>query len=122
MDYEDYYRYLFLISGIWNMVASITFIFFYPWIFLFSGATMPSSPIWIRSFLILVLLFGVGYIMVSKNLRENRAVVILGAISKITVFFIFLYYTILGEPILLLMFGIIDAIFACLFIEFLVNY
>jgi hypothetical protein len=67
-----------------------------------------------------VLLFGIGYYIVSKELTLNRAIVWLGMIAKIILFFIFAYYFIAGKATFvafIVFFG--DFIWAILFAMFL---
>ena len=64
--------------------------------------------------------FGIGYYWVSKDIHQNHAVVKMGIIGKIIVFVGLTADAVAGNiSILLVGPGIIDLIFAILFIEFL---
>jgi hypothetical protein len=70
----------------------------------------------------LVFVFGIGYYWVSKDLSKNHDIVKLGIIAKITVFLIFPYHYLIGNmPLLIALFGVVDLIFAILFLKFLMN-
>ena len=70
----------------------------------------------------LVFVFGIGYYWVSKDLSKNHDIVKLGIIAKILVFMIFSYHYLTGNmPLLIALCGVVDLIFAILFLEFLMN-
>ncbi len=125
MDKKSYYKYLFLISAIWNWIIGIIFFLIplvWPAGFGFFGVAVPPSNIFIHAFFGLVFIFGIGYFIIFLDINKNHAILIIGAVSKGFVFVNFLVYLILGEfnfigfiPV------IIDLIFACLFVEFLIG-
>ena len=58
MDKKVYYKYLFIIGAIWNILASSSFILstiFMLSIFPTYGVAVPVSMIWLHSFLFLVI-------------------------------------------------------------------
>jgi len=126
MDKENYYKYMLIIAGLWNCLNAIIFFIIsiaFPELFAIFGVAIPISNVWIHLALMLIGAVGIGYIMVSMNLKENHGILILGAFAKILVFIIFLTYMIMGDVgILVVLLGVGDVIFACLFIEFLLKY
>lgn len=126
MDKRVYYKYLFIIGAIWNIVASSSFILssiFMSSIFPTYGVAVPISMIWLHSFLFLVINLGIGYLIVSFDISKNHGIVIIGIIAKLGYFLISLIYFIIGDiglPALLS--ASVDVIFSALFIEFLYNY
>jgi len=119
----QYYRILFLLGGIWNIVMSLGL-----WIlgsldpskFELFGMVAPSTLFFFHATMGFIFTFGIGYIIVSRNTRENHAIVILGVISK-SMFFVDCAVTVsLGQANgILLTAGIVDLLFAILFVEFL---
>lgn len=76
--------------------------------------------IFFRFFMIAVILFGIGYYWVSRNLLANRAIIWLGLVAKLMIFFTFAYYYALGQSSffsVLICSG--DFIFSIFFILFL---
>jgi hypothetical protein len=124
MEKRIYYKFLFLIGGIWNILASSSLIvmsIFLESIFPIFGITIPPSKIWLHSTLFLVAVLGIGYFIVSRDTSKNHEIVILGTIAKIGFFLLCLIYFILGDiGVLTLMVAGVDIVFAALYIEFLI--
>jgi hypothetical protein len=123
---KDYYRYMFLIGAIWNWIVGLIFILVSPFavtLFPLFEMAVPPSLIFYHAFFGFVVVFGIGYYLVSRDINNNHAVVILGVFGKFFVFVLFVIYFILGDynfaPVL---FVIVDFIFGCLFLEFLINF
>ena len=126
MDKKNYYKYLFIIGAIWNILASLSFILtsiFNLSAFPAYGIAVPISMIWLQSFLFLVANLGIGYFIVSMDISKNHGIIVIGIIAKIGYFFICLIYFIIGDiGLLTLLFASVDIVFSILFIEFLLNY
>jgi hypothetical protein len=126
MEKKEYYKYLFLIGAVWNWLIGITFIttsIFMPDVYTLFGTDAPSSLVWMHIFFIFVIIFGIGYYWVGRNIDGNHGIVKMGIIAKLTVFVVFGYYFLVGD-FNFLVFGPtgIDLVFVLLFIEFLLNY
>ena len=80
-----------------------------------------NYPIMFQLFMGLVFAFGVGYFMVSRELYTNRGILVAGTIGKMLVFLILAYHALVLKTIavVLIIPGVVDAIFAVLFIKFL---
>ncbi|NVM37786.1 MAG: hypothetical protein HWN81_19500 [Candidatus Lokiarchaeota archaeon] len=92
-------------------------------IFSLFGATTPPSLIWLHISLFLIFTFGIGYIIVSRDLSKNHGIVMIGAMVKTEFFVITLAYFIIGDMnFMIVVLGGIDILFVCLFIEFLLKY
>ncbi len=127
MDKEKYYKYLFLLAACYNILNALIFIVVSllkdPAIFTLFGVLMPNSMIWLQLSLLLILILGLGYIIVSMDLSQNHGLVIIGGISKVVFFIITLIYFVLGEVgIMVVLLGGVDILFVCLFAEFLLKY
>lgn len=71
----------------------------------------------------MVLAFGMGYYLVSRDFSKNHAVVGMGVIGKVLVFLILGYYWMLGSiSTLTALAGVGDLVFAVLFLGFLIKY
>ena len=81
----------------------------------------PFSRIFLHLFLALAFVFGVGYWIVSHDPSRNPEVIRLGVLGQLAVFVITLYHTIQQNvsPVLGFGVGLIDLIFAILFLVFL---
>ena len=120
LDKKKYYMYMLIIGAIWNIIISLL-------IFLGSFFANPGlnelGVLYYQMFSMTVLLFGIGYYLVGRDLENNHAIISLGVIGKILVFIFMLIYYILGVVDAISLFiGIIDFIFGILFIEFLINF
>ncbi len=72
---QRYYKFLFLIGAIWNIVIALGFLFATKQVFPIFGLQMPADSVWFQLFFSLVLAFGLGYYWVSRDLGRNQAVV-----------------------------------------------
>ncbi len=117
---EQYYRKMFHVAALWNWCAAAPFYFFWRPIFGVLRMRTLAYPVFARLFLALVAAFGYGYYQVSRDIRQNHAVVKMGILGKLWVFLLFLNDGIRGRiPLLLVVPGIVDFVFAVLFIDFL---
>jgi hypothetical protein len=126
MDKEKYYKYMLILGALYNWLNSIIFFISsvaIPDMFPIFGVAVPISNVFLHLALMLIGVFGIGYLMVAMNLKENHGILVMGAIGKMGVFIIFLTYMILGDVnVLVFLLGTIDLLFVCLFIEFLLKY
>lgn len=118
MEKRVYYKYLFIIGAIWNIVLSI-----YALIFPGEPRLSGESLMYYQGFVFLALVFGIGYFMVGIDIDKNHGIVIMGIIGKILVFILSLAYFLSGATSIdFAIIGVGDLIFAILFLEFLLNY
>jgi len=115
-----YYKYMFIIGAIWNLGIAIPLLIMSYFVNL---GLSTLGLIYYQGFLNSVILFGIGYYIVGRDINKNHAIVLLAIVGKIQVFTFFLAYFLLGiMTIFEVIAGTIDLIFACLFIEFLINF
>jgi len=119
---NSYFKLSFLISAIWNWMISIVFFFFADNIFIMLGMEKTNYLVIVQLFMCLVFAFGVGYFLVYKGV-EARALIISAILGKIFVFLILFYYCFIARslPMVLVAPGLVDLIFALLFIQVLVR-
>ncbi|HUT82254.1 MAG TPA: hypothetical protein VMZ29_13715 [Candidatus Bathyarchaeia archaeon] len=127
MNKAIYYKTMFILAGIWNLLAAVIFSILAPTVsgFLefFGLSTDPAIYLWMYSFLLLVAIFGFMYFLVGLDITKNHLVVSTGMISKMSYFIILLIFYILGDcGLYLLLVGIVDLVFVGLFIEFFINF
>ena len=116
----DVFSRIFFFAGIYNIGASITFIFGYKWLFPLIGMAIPSAISFIYLAFAFVFVFGLGYIIVSNDLSKSHDIVKLGALSKILAFFVIFHGCIVKIlPPILFIAGFIDLIWGVVFIYYL---
>jgi len=126
MKNTSYYKILFLVAGLWNLGAAIPCwlggVIMPDFTFGIFDMPAPSSLFHFHAMFGFILIFGIGYIMVSRDIAKNHGIIFLGLLGKILFFIDCIFALILKEANLMLVFvGIIDLIFAVLFIEFLLS-
>jgi hypothetical protein len=123
MPREGYYKKMFFIGAIWNWVATLTFAIGWKFLFPLFGMAFPNYLVFYMMFLGLAFVYGIGYFWVSRDISLNHDIVRMGIIGKLIVFVSMLLAWIGGEiPIIIVGSGVVDLIFAILFIEFLMAY
>ena len=123
MSKEGYYKKMFFIGAIWNWVATLTFAIGWKFLFPLFGMASPNYLVFYMLFLGLCFVYGIGYFWVSRDISSNHGIVRMGIIGKLLVFAGFLIAWVMGEvPLIIVGSGVVDLIFAILFIEFLKSY
>ncbi len=119
-----YYRWLFLAASAWNVLSAAGVLF------LLTGAEFrrkagfsgPPDTISLQLLATCLLVFGLGYYWVSRDLSRNRDLVKLGVIGKPLVFLVFFGHALAQEiPMRIVAPSIVDLLFGALFLEFLVR-
>jgi hypothetical protein len=116
---------MFFAGALWNIGIGLYGLLFYDFSMkmLFGAQAITANLltlIFFRFFMIAVIIFGVGYYIVSRDLSANRAVVWMGLAAKLIIFFTFVYYYFLGQASWFSVFGCSgDFAFSILFILFL---
>lgn len=123
MSKNSYYRVMFVVSALFNILVAAPELIGQTAQLVSSDANLPQGWQFPIVFLYFVVVFGVGYYLVSRDISRNHGIVILGILGKIGVFFIFLMDYVWGAGILFqAVIGCVDLLFAFLFIEFLYSY
>lgn len=119
---ETFYRRMFLIGSLWNILGGILIIIFRDWIFAAANLALPDPPVYFYSWIALFMAFGIGYFMVYRDMYGNRNIVILGIIGKLAFSAIFIVGMIASRgliPPAFLIAVVGDLIFVVLFCMFL---
>jgi len=126
LDKEKYYKYLFIVAGLYNIINSLIFLLaslFMIEVFPMFGVAVPPSFVWLHLTLLLIIMFGIGYFIVARDLSDNHGVVVIGGLSKVIFAAVTFIYMILGEVgFMVFALGAVDIVFVCLFVEFLLKY
>ena len=119
-DYSSFFERVFLLAGIYNIGAAITFIFGQKWLFHLIKIYDLNFPSFAFLAFAFVFVFGIGYLIVSKDLSKNHDIVRLGILSKILAFFVILHGCVMNIlPSILYSAAFIDLIWALIFIQFI---
>jgi hypothetical protein len=117
---DRFWRAVFLVKAIWNVLVSVVFFFADDAIRDWLNAPR-ADPAYRSMFLALAFTFGLGYWRVSQNLASDRDIVRGGVIGQSCVFAVLVHEVFIAgrlPPPFLLM-GIVDLLFAVLFAIFL---
>ncbi len=87
---ESFYKKVFLIGALWNIVGGAVIVLFTGWIFASANLTPPKPLVYYYSWVALFVTFGIGYYMVYQDMYANKNLVILGMIGKFSFAAIFL--------------------------------
>ncbi|TFG09713.1 hypothetical protein EU538_04145 [Candidatus Thorarchaeota archaeon] len=126
MNKESYYEWLFKVGAVFNWIMAVSFLVgsvAVADIFALFGTTDPPTLFFLHALLGLIFVYGIGYYMVGQDITKNRGIVWLGVLSKLTFFAFCVIYFLLGDlSLIIVVFGSFDFFFACLFLEYIVNY
>ena len=125
MKKKGYYKGLFLTSAVYDLILGIIFTFFYKPIFSLLGVPLPEFGGYLSLIGVFLIVLGVGYYYISRgDLVKNRDLIKVGTLYKFAYALVAFYYLFTGtipHVIFAWAFGVIDIVFAVLFIECL-NY
>ena len=80
---DSFFRALFLIAAIYDLILGVLFFFFYKPIFSYFDISLPVYPMYLQMAAAFVFAMGVGYYFVYLNLYRNIDLVKLGVVYKI---------------------------------------
>ena len=119
---EAFYKRVFFASALWNLVGGAFIIAATGWIFDSSGVAIPFPAAYYYTWTAMILVFGLGYYCVYRDMFRNRDIVLMGVIGKTAFSAVFLYYFVSypGQiPVLFLIPIGGDLVFVVLFAMFL---
>ena len=126
---KNFYRLMFFVGALWNFSFAIPGLFFPEFsIKLTFGTEMDQSLLlgnyYAHSMYLFwwgaVLIFGIGYYLISRDINKNRGMVWIGVIGKLCFFFFLTCSYLIGKStILSFLGGTGDFIFTILFLNFL---
>jgi len=119
---STFWTWVFRVKAVWNCTVSVVFLFADDAIREWLGAPK-ADPAYRAMFLALAFTFGLGYWRVSQDLSDNRDIVRGGVIGQCSVFAV-VAWEVWGAgrlPAAFLVTGLVDLLFAELFVAFLVR-
>lgn len=110
---KPWMRYLLRFAGCYNLLAGLGMLVFYHEGYKLMGLVKPELMLPLQLVGMLVMLFGVGYLIVARNPVENRNVLLLGFLSKALGTLLGVGYVALGKipPMFLVVLLFSDAIY-----------
>ena len=120
---KKYYRGLFLIAAIYDIILGIVFTFFYRDAFEFIGISekLPEFGAYLSLIGAFLFVIGVAYYLIYRgDLQKNRDLILIGALYKLAYCAIVFFYFAIGEVphmIFLSLFGVVDLIMFILMVE-----
>jgi hypothetical protein len=124
---EKYYRGMFLIAAVYDLVLGVIFAFLYKPAFAMLGITdrLPNYPAYLSLLGAFVLVLGVAYFLIYRgDLRRNRDLILVGTLYKLAYCSTGIFYSMAGgvpHPIFMWLFGVADFVFLVLMVECLVS-
>ncbi len=123
MPKENFYQKMFFIGALWNWSATLPFALGYQILFPLFGMEIPNYLVFFIMFLGLAFVYGIGYFWVSQDIFQNHGIVKMGIIGKLFVFIALTWAWMAGEVHWVLAgAGVVDLVFAIMYIEFLMTY
>jgi hypothetical protein len=119
---ETFYRRMFLVSALWNLVGGAVLVLFMPQVFALSNVPVPEPRVWYYCWIALFVTFGIGILSVYRDMYANRAFVPIGIIGKVSfsVIYVWYYFARPGEVPAFVLIGVVgDLIFSALYGAFL---
>ncbi len=119
----NFYRAVFRVAAVYDVVLGIVFFFFYAPIFDALGIQRPENTSYIHITSAYVFMQGLGYWFVARDMLRNIDLVRLGVIYKVIYVGLAVYYLATGELLheVFTWFAVADLVFLALFTAFLVK-
>ncbi|NND69953.1 MAG: hypothetical protein HKN43_00075 [Rhodothermales bacterium] len=118
-----YYRYLFLIAAVYDLLLGVVFLFFHKAAFRALGVSsaLPDEPAYVALLGAFVIVIGIGYALVYRgNLTANMDLILVGLLYKLAYSAVgFYYYLFATVPhvLFVFIFGVADVLFFILMAE-----
>lgn len=118
---DAFFRRLFLVAAIYDLILGIIFFFYYKPVYAYFNIPLPVYPMYLQMSAAFVIAMGVGYYFIYRNIYRNIDLVKLGVVYKLVYSGLtsYFYFTNLAN-IIFFWFAILDATFLALFVWFLV--
>ena len=113
-----FYRKVFLVAALYDLILGVAFLFLYPWIYGALDIPGPTEPAYLQLAAAFVLVQGIMYALVYRNLERNRDLILVGAIYKAAYAAISLLHFAIGDlpHRVFAVFGVLDLGFLVLFL------
>ncbi len=120
---EKYYKGVFFVAMLYDIILGIIFTFFFKQAFGWIGIAhkLPNYGAYLSLIGSFLFIIGVAYFLIFRgDLRRNLDLIIVGTLYKLAYFGVAIYYLIVGDYphiIFLALFGVIDIIFFFMMLE-----
>jgi len=102
-------------TGVYNVVAGITFLF--PQIAIFLGVTLPDSNVWVWTVAVAIIYLGIALIVCSRDLNNRAALVYWEGLLRLVAFFLFAGFGFFGGlGTIMGILGIVDLIIGIVYL------
>jgi len=118
---EGYYKQLFLVGALYDIILGFGFLLFYKTIYSVLGMNLPPNPAYLSMCAMLISIYGILLFMIYQNPRESRKMIIYSSLIKFGFVAVVLYYWLfvgaeyVDMPFRIL--GAIDLVFGLLFLQ-----
>ena len=72
MQNRGFFRGVFLVAALYDLVLGLVFFFLYPWVYGFLGVSLPTEPAYLHATAAFVFVQGIMYYLVYRNLGSQR--------------------------------------------------
>lgn len=119
MENQSYYRGMFAVASLYDLILGLVFFLFYPAIYAWLNIEAPQTPSYLHMAAAFVFVQGIGYAFVWRNLERNVDIIRLGIVYKLAYAGVVFYYWAIGQlPHLVYAgFGVLDLVFVVLFVQ-----
>jgi len=118
---KGYYRGLYLVGSLYDMILGFGFLLFYKTIYNVFGMNLPSNPAYLSLCAMLIGLYGVLLFMIYQDVEHSRKMVIYATLIKFAFVGVVAYYWLfMGPSYVDMPFRVLagaDLIFGLLFLE-----
>lgn len=118
---EGYYKGLYLLAALYDIILGFGFLFFYKIIYDVLGMNLPSNPAYLSMCAMLIGIYGILLFMIYQDPKNSRKGIIYVSLIKFGFVAVVLYYWLfMGNEYVDLPFRIlagVDLIFGLLFLE-----
>ena len=103
---DNFYRKMFALGALWNLAIGLTGLVaadFAVTLFFGSAAVTDNflALLMLKVVMLAIIIFGIGYYLVSLSLQHNRGLIWLGMLSKLILFSLFGFYFFQGQVAIL---------------------
>jgi hypothetical protein len=120
---EKYYKTVFLIAAVYDIVLGIIFTFFYEFAFNLLGIAheLPNYGAYLSLIGSFLFVIGIAYLLIFLgDLKRNLQLIIVGTLYKLAYSSVAIFYLIIGEYphiVFISVFGVMDFIFFIMMLE-----
>lgn len=106
-----------LVTALYDLVLGIAFLFFYAPIFSWLLIELPTDARYLQLSAAFVLVLGIGYYLIYRNIERNKDLFLLGILYKVAYSAIAFYYFFFGTvETIFFIFGCIDLVMLALLV------